>query len=147
MPVRRLKKGTVIRGEDAGTGKIKRLILMGLDTDTMMAKLLFINSKRPRNAISDITVKRFYPFIDPSDGPHYKDFLDHGSIVECYKVQSRNFDRLMELLRSGEFKIIGQLKQDHIDKYTSLVLQCDRIDEDDQLIIDAPLVIPPKYFI
>ncbi len=147
MPARRLKKGTVIRGEDPGIGEIKRLILMGLDTATMMAKLLFINTRRPKNAMRDITIKKFYPYIDPSSGPNYDKFLDHGSIVECYKVQSRSFGRLIDLLRSGEFEIRGQLTQEHVDKYTNLVLQCDRIEEDDQLIIAGPLVIPPKYLI
>ena len=102
-----LTVGTVVRVrvEDTFPPKIKRLIVVGIDADSVLLATVFINSEINPNVLSTDELKRLQLKLEATDRP----YLDRDSYADCSDVRERKQSDIQSLLANDPTCHIGNV--------------------------------------
>lgn len=106
---RQLKPGVVIKAfvDDTNPPKEKRFIVVGTNSDSNEAAVIFINSELRLHANWNITFKNAQKLLKSDN----REFLDKDSYVDCARLYKKNLRSLKENLKENPGLIIGNLSE------------------------------------
>ena len=113
-----IQPGVVIRLYDSDSKKEKRVIILGVDEESILASYVRINSE------ININVFRTTDQIDCQ----YKissdcnEFLDHDSYVDCTILCKCNISDIVYYIKIRNEAILGEVKQNDLDSIITLVV-------------------------
>lgn len=138
---RNVRQGLAVRDHVAEIihPKIKRFILVGLDCDSMTAKLVMINSQIPSFVIGKPHLECSQMLLCESN---YPDILDHDSYVNCLEVISVDFLKLHDRLRCRKAEILGHLSSEDIKVLIDHLRASKSVVKKDKEIVQRPIILP-----
>jgi hypothetical protein len=136
-----IRKGLVVRDflQEITHPKTKRFILVGLDHDSMTAKLVIINSKIPAFVTGKPHLERLQIPLSPAD---YSEIIDHDSFVNCMEIISIDFLKLQQRLYGQQAQILGHLSAADTQRLIATLLSAKNISRENKRILSAPLERP-----
>lgn len=102
-----LKIGSILRlmVTDTVPPKIKRLIVVGMDTEKVMLATVFINTEINPYIFNSKELQELQLPLESQE----HDFLDHDSFVDCSKIQERKLAIILEAMTQDPSIHLGLL--------------------------------------
>ena len=112
LAITNLRIGSVLRMHvlDTTPPKIKRLIVVGMDPESIMLVTVFINSEINPSIISSTKLQELQYPLESQSLP----FLDHNSYADCSKVREREYAAMLEALTQDPSIHLEHLPEDHL---------------------------------
>lgn len=138
---RHIRQGLAVRDHVAEitNPKIKRFILVGLDNESMTAKLVMINSEIPGFVKGKPHLECRQMLLSEID---YPDILEHVSYVNCLEVISVDFAKLYNRLCSRQAEILGHLGSDDLAQLIRHLLETKTVSGKDKKVVQKPIAMP-----
>ena len=104
--------GAVIRRYETSTTppKIKRSIIIGFDTNSVILAYIFINSEINPNLFPTEDSKNLHLELKVTDRP----YLSHTSFADCSQLHEYSVDSLKALVTSDSSSHLGELSADDL---------------------------------
>lgn len=114
-----IQPGVVIRFYDPDSSKEKRVIILGIDEESILASYVRINSEINFNVFRTTDqIDCQYKICSDSN-----EFLDHDSYVDCTNLCKCSLSDIVDYIKIRNEAILGAVKQNDLDSIITLVVQ------------------------